>query len=168
MSIFDSYQKRFEQHLQEEYTLQEYLDLCKQDPLVYATAAERMLAAIGEPELIDTSQDTAPFAYLFEQADRALPGLFRVLRHGGFDRANRVLFQACRAGPRGKEADSLPARPGGRRQVIARRSPQAADGANPDLRDQGFAGVRIAAGAVRRQRGCRNPASRITASRGAT
>ena len=58
MSIFDSYQKRFEQHLQEEYTLQEYLDLCKQEPLVYATAAERMLEAIGEPELVDTSQDT--------------------------------------------------------------------------------------------------------------
>jgi len=58
MSIFESYQQRFDQHLQEEYSLQEYLDLCKQDPLVYATAAERMLAAIGEPELIDTSQDT--------------------------------------------------------------------------------------------------------------
>ena len=58
MSIFDSYQKRFEQHLQEEYTLQEYLDLCRQDSLVYATAAERMLKAIGEPELVDTSQDT--------------------------------------------------------------------------------------------------------------
>jgi serine protein kinase len=57
MSIFDSYQQRFEQHLQEEYSLQEYLDLCKQDPLVYATAAERMLTAIGEPELVDTSQD---------------------------------------------------------------------------------------------------------------
>jgi serine protein kinase len=58
MSIFESYQQRFDQHLQEEYSLQEYLDLCKQDPLVYATAAERMLAAIGEPELIDTAQDT--------------------------------------------------------------------------------------------------------------
>ena len=58
MSIFESYQQRFEQHLQEEYSLQEYLELCKQDSLVYATAAERMLAAIGEPELIDTSQDT--------------------------------------------------------------------------------------------------------------
>lgn len=57
MSIFESYQQRFEQHLQEEYSLQEYLDFCKQDPLVYATAAERMLAAIGEPELVDTSQD---------------------------------------------------------------------------------------------------------------
>ena len=59
MSIFESYQQRFEQHLQEEFSLQDYLQLCKQDPLVYATAAERLLAAIGEPELVDTSQDTS-------------------------------------------------------------------------------------------------------------
>ncbi|MGD8841454.1 MAG: hypothetical protein PVI70_17740, partial [Gammaproteobacteria bacterium] len=54
MSIFETYQQRFDQHLQEEYSLQEYLELCKDNPLVYATAAERMLAAIGKPELVDT------------------------------------------------------------------------------------------------------------------
>ena len=58
MSIFESYQQRYEQHLEEELSLQDYLHLCKEDPLVYATSAERMLAAIGEPELVDTSQDT--------------------------------------------------------------------------------------------------------------
>ena len=57
MSIFEKYQERYEQRLQEEFSLQEYLNLCKENPLVYATASERMLAAIGEPELIDTSQE---------------------------------------------------------------------------------------------------------------
>ena len=57
MSIFESYQQRFEQHLEEELSLQDYLHLCKDDPLVYATAAERMLAAIGEPEMVDTRND---------------------------------------------------------------------------------------------------------------
>ena len=38
-------------------SLQDYLELCKKDKSVYATAAERMLMAIGEPELIDTSKD---------------------------------------------------------------------------------------------------------------
>ena len=57
MSIFDKYQERYEQRLQEEYSLQDYLNLCKDDPLVYATASERMLAAIGEPELVDTAQE---------------------------------------------------------------------------------------------------------------
>ena len=41
-------------HRQETYTIQEYLDLCKTDHMLYASAAERMLKAIGEPELVDT------------------------------------------------------------------------------------------------------------------
>jgi len=57
MGIFNHYQTRYEEAQQEEFSLQEYLDLCKKDPSVYASAAERLLLAIGEPELIDTSQD---------------------------------------------------------------------------------------------------------------
>ncbi|MEC8010818.1 MAG: PrkA family serine protein kinase [Pseudomonadota bacterium] len=57
MSILKHYQNRFEAFQQEEYTIEEYLQICKEDPKAYATAAERMLEAIGEPELIDTSKD---------------------------------------------------------------------------------------------------------------
>ena len=57
MSIFDNYQSRYEDTEQEEYSLKEYLEICKKDPTAYANAAERMLLAIGEPELIDTSTD---------------------------------------------------------------------------------------------------------------
>ncbi|MFP8967152.1 PrkA family serine protein kinase [Pokkaliibacter sp. CJK22405] len=57
MSIFNSYKQRYDATRQEELSLQEYLELCKSDPSVYATAAERMLMAIGEPEQIDTSRD---------------------------------------------------------------------------------------------------------------
>lgn len=57
MSIFDHYTQRFENAREEELTLQEYLDLCKSDPITYASPAERMLTAIGEPELIDTHND---------------------------------------------------------------------------------------------------------------
>jgi serine protein kinase len=38
-------------------TLEQYLDLCKNDKLAYATASERMLAAIGESRIIDTSTE---------------------------------------------------------------------------------------------------------------
>ncbi len=58
MTIFSHYQERYQQALQEEYSLQEYLELCRDDPTVYATAAQRMLTAIGEPELVDTSKDS--------------------------------------------------------------------------------------------------------------
>jgi serine protein kinase len=57
MKIFDNYAARYERTREEEYSLQEYLELCKRDRLTYATAAERMLEAIGEPELIDTRHD---------------------------------------------------------------------------------------------------------------
>ena len=57
MSLFQNYQSRYDSTQQEEMSLQEYLDLCKKDPSAYATAAERMLMAIGEPEMVDTSRD---------------------------------------------------------------------------------------------------------------
>jgi len=57
MSIFTAYQSRFEAEREEELSIQEYLELCKTDPSAYATSAERMLMAIGEPELVDTRLD---------------------------------------------------------------------------------------------------------------
>jgi len=55
--VLSRYKMRFESHLKEEYSLQEYLELCKRDPSAYASAAERMLTAIGEPALLDTRSD---------------------------------------------------------------------------------------------------------------
>ncbi len=57
MSIFKHYQSRYETLKEEELSIQEYLELCKNDSMAYATAAERLLWAIGEPELVDTSRD---------------------------------------------------------------------------------------------------------------
>ncbi len=58
MTIFSHYQQRYESTQQEVISIQEYLKLCKEDPSVYASSAERMLKSIGEPELVDTSKDT--------------------------------------------------------------------------------------------------------------
>ena len=57
MGVFEHYQERFDAALEEELSLQDYLELCKSDSSVYATAAERLLMAIGEPEFVDTSKD---------------------------------------------------------------------------------------------------------------
>ena len=57
MSIFAHYQSRYEATQEEEMSLQDYLDLCRRDPKAYASVAERMLLAIGEPELVDTRSD---------------------------------------------------------------------------------------------------------------
>ncbi len=58
MGIFEHYQQRYERKLDEEYSLQEFLSICKQERLAYASAAERLLIAIGEPQIIDTSKDS--------------------------------------------------------------------------------------------------------------
>jgi len=57
MGVFEHYQNRFDAAQEEELSLTEYLELCKKDSSVYATAAERLLLAIGEPEFVDTSKD---------------------------------------------------------------------------------------------------------------
>ncbi|AOY86717.1 PrkA family serine protein kinase [Marinobacter salinus] len=57
MTIMQHFKDRYESTQEEEYSLEEYLEICKKDPTAYATAAERMLIAIGEPELVDTSRD---------------------------------------------------------------------------------------------------------------
>jgi serine protein kinase len=41
----------------ERMSLREYLTGCRDDPMRYATAAQRMLAAIGEPEIVDTQTE---------------------------------------------------------------------------------------------------------------
>src|SRR3569832_1317480 len=56
MSLFNQYIDRYRRE-EEEFTHKKILDICKQDRMAYASSAERMLAAIGEPELVDTRKD---------------------------------------------------------------------------------------------------------------
>src|SRR5215471_19084916 len=55
--LFRSYARSFEQRREAEMSLQDFLALCRDDPMAYATAHERLLAAIGEPKMVDTSKD---------------------------------------------------------------------------------------------------------------
>jgi serine protein kinase len=54
MDAIGNYVARYARNREEELTLDEYLAECKRNPLAYATAAERMLTAIGEPQVLDT------------------------------------------------------------------------------------------------------------------
>src|SRR6202140_1230357 len=55
--IFGLYSRLYENRREVEYSLEDYLRACSDDPSFYAGAAERLLAAIGEPIMVDTSQD---------------------------------------------------------------------------------------------------------------
>jgi serine protein kinase len=56
--IFGLYSRLYENRRDVELSLEEYLGKCSDDPSYYAGAAERMLSAIGEPVMVDTSQDS--------------------------------------------------------------------------------------------------------------
>ena len=55
--LFATFLRSYETHRETEMSLGEYLEGCRDDPMMYASAPERLLAAIGDPELVDTSQD---------------------------------------------------------------------------------------------------------------
>ncbi|WP_316655528.1 PrkA family serine protein kinase [Ralstonia condita] len=73
MDIFRHYATRFEARKEDEYSIQEYLDICKRDATAYATAAERMLTAIGQPELVDTHHDPRLSRLFFNKVIKIYP-----------------------------------------------------------------------------------------------
>lgn len=56
-SLFSSFSGSYARRKETEYDLLEYLEACRTDHMMYATAGERLLAAIGDPEVIDTAKD---------------------------------------------------------------------------------------------------------------
>ena len=57
-NVFERFSSAWARERRVSMTLMEYLDGCKDDPTFYASAAERMIAAIGEPTVVDTSKDS--------------------------------------------------------------------------------------------------------------
>src|SRR6186713_1370295 len=57
-NIFDLYAHAYESQKQHRMSLREYLEGCRADQAMYASTAERMISAIGEPEFVDTAKDT--------------------------------------------------------------------------------------------------------------
>ena len=55
--LFNQSRRAYETKRESELSLSDYLDLCRDDPMAYATAAERLVAAIGEVEILDTSKN---------------------------------------------------------------------------------------------------------------
>jgi serine protein kinase len=56
--LFNTFARSFEARREVEMSFSEYLEACKGEPLMYANAAERLLAAMGEPQFVDTSRDS--------------------------------------------------------------------------------------------------------------
>jgi serine protein kinase len=72
-----------------EMSFAEYLDMCREDPLCYAGPAERMLRAIGEPEVVDTSRDPRLSRLFLNRTIRIYPAFSDF--HGMEDTIERIL-----------------------------------------------------------------------------
>ncbi len=57
LDVFDVFSESYQRVKQEAMSLRDYLLAARDNPMLYASAAERMIEAIGEPEMIDTSKD---------------------------------------------------------------------------------------------------------------
>src|SRR5258705_2642814 len=58
LDVFDAFSRAYAREKFETMSLRDYLLAARDKPMMYASPAERMIDAIGEPELIDTSRDS--------------------------------------------------------------------------------------------------------------
>jgi serine protein kinase len=57
LDIFADFARTFEARRDADMSVAEYLEACRADPGMYASAPERILKAIGEPRVVDTAKD---------------------------------------------------------------------------------------------------------------
>jgi len=107
MDIFQHYQQRYELHKEEEFSINEFLEICKLDSAAYASAAERLLLAIGQAEMLDTSKDPSlsrifsnriiaryPAFNDFYGMEEAIEQIVSYLRHSaqGLEEKKQILY----------------------------------------------------------------------------
>jgi serine protein kinase len=56
-NVFSLFSEIYDREKRDHLSLEDYLRGCRDDPGMYASAAERMVAAIGDPTFVDTSAD---------------------------------------------------------------------------------------------------------------
>src|SRR5579864_428607 len=72
-SLFNAFARSFEARSETDMSMAEYLESCRGDPMRYANAAERLLAAIGEPEMVDTAKDARLGRIFLNRTIRSYP-----------------------------------------------------------------------------------------------
>jgi serine protein kinase len=72
-NLFGLFSKLYDSQKETEMSLEDYLKSCAREPMAYASASERMLAAIGEPEIVDTSHDSRLGRIFMNRSIRVYP-----------------------------------------------------------------------------------------------
>ncbi len=79
LDVFDAFSRAYAREKFETMSLRDYLLSARDNPMLYASPAERMIAAIGEPEFVDTSRDSRLSRMFFNRTIkvyRAFDGFF--------------------------------------------------------------------------------------------
>jgi serine protein kinase len=71
--VLQAFTQSYEARRETDASLVEYLEACRGDPMRYANANERLLAAIGEPQIIDTAKDARLGRIFLNRTIRAYP-----------------------------------------------------------------------------------------------
>src|SRR6202795_4248706 len=72
-NLFGLFAKLYDSQKETEMSLEDYLKSCAREPMAYASASERMLAAIGEPEIVETSHDSRLGRIFMNRSIRVYP-----------------------------------------------------------------------------------------------
>jgi serine protein kinase len=101
------FKELYDQHREEEMDLLAYLEMCRDDSTMYASPHERLLTAIGESVLLDTSTDerlsrifsnrvirTYPSFVEFYGMEDVIDNIVAFLRHAaqGLEEAKQILY----------------------------------------------------------------------------
>ena len=146
--VFNLFSQAYARERKEMMSLTDYLDACREDPSCYASAAERMIAAIGEPKIIDTSKDQRLGRIFLNRTIKLYPSMTGFF--GMEDTIQRVVsfFQHAAQGLEERKQILYLLGPRRRRQVVARRAAEATDRIAADLcagsRRRGQPDLRIA------------------------
>ncbi len=121
--IFDHFARSYDRNKHTEMSLKQYLEGCRKDPSFYASPAERMMAAIGEPQQVDTSKDQRlsrifmnrtmkiypafPDFYGLEETIERIVGYFRAAAQGLEERKQILYLLGPVGGGKSSLADRL-------------------------------------------------------------
>ncbi len=136
-SLFNAFARSFEVRSETDMSMAEYLESCRGDPMRYANAAERLLAAIGEPQMVDTAKDARLGRIFLNRTMRAYPAFTGF--YGMEETIERIVgfFRHAAQGLEERKQNSLFARAGGRWKIVAGRAAEILDGSSSDLRAEG-------------------------------
>jgi serine protein kinase len=105
MDVIELYSEIYRREKQEKMSLQDYVLACRDDAGMYATPAERMIAAIGDPEIIDTSTNPRLSRVFFNRTIKRYP-VFRDF-YGMEDTVERIVGYFRHAGQGLEEARQI-------------------------------------------------------------